>query len=180
MKKNRIVVLSAILLGVFALSGCELWKAAKEITKNVWTKKTVQSKSVSSDDDSGKTFDVDVYMYYTDEAKKVNGISLGKGLNVLLETDANNAEFFGRSLASYTVFTFAPGETIEKDDEGSGKKSFKVTDDAWAAAYGLGLVEKNKEPKCLSNRDYEELSDILDPDSWKEYMAEKLIELLLG
>lgn len=182
MKKFRIAALVALVFGVFTLTGCgDLWNAAKVVTKNKWTTKTVSTTAVGAAKDSANKYNINVYLYYTDEAKTVGNLSLGKGLNVLIEADAGNANFFGDSIstASYAIKTFAPGETISNNEEGSAKKEFKVTDDAWAGAYALGLVTPSGEP-LSANGSYELLTDKLSAEYWKEFMAEKIIDLLLG
>jgi len=177
MKKNRIFILAALVAAVMSFTGCgDLWKAAKEVTKNKWTMVTVQSTAVESTDSSSQKYNLNVYLYYTDEDSTEGNLSLGKGLNVLIEADAGNAKFFGDeiSTASYAIKTFGPGESIS-----NGDKKFTVSDDAWAAAYALGLVKSSDAPSSKSGN-YDPLSEKLRADYWKEFMAEKIIDFLLG
>lgn len=179
MKKNKIFMIAALIASVFAFTGCgELWDAAKGVTKNKWTKVTVKSKA-ANEDMSDTEYDLDVYLYYTDENKSEGNIDLQAGLNVLIEANAGNAKFFGSEMttASYAIKTFAPNTEISDAD---GKKSFKVNDDAWAAAYALGMVKSSGAPKAKSDSSYTDVREKLSADYWKEFMAEKIIEFLLG
>lgn len=182
MKKFRISVLLALVLSVFAFTSCNIWGEIKGLAKNKWTKVEVNSSAMDDQSSAGgRTYNLNVYFYYTDTVKREGNLQLGKGLNVLVEADAGNAQFFGESIstASYAIKTFAPNEEISSGT-GSDKKTFKVTDDAWAAAYAIGAVKSSSAPESSKSSAYNDVQGLVSEEYWKQFMAEKIIEFLLG
>lgn len=184
MKKNKIFMIAALIAGVLALTGCDLFGAVAEVTQDKWCKKTI----------SYSDKPVDVYLYYTNKDNTSEGrIDLVKGLNIVVEATGPSVTIFGEQVGGkyYVTKSIPKGSDVADlakeagadNDSAAIKKGLKINDATWLAAYELFKAdEKNvSAPESASfSGGYEKPSDMLQADFWREMLAEKLIEILLG
>lgn len=182
MKKFRLAALAALVFGVFTLTGCaDLWGAAQKISQDKWCKKTVSY-------GDGKS--VEVYMYYTNTATSTGKIDLPVGLTIVVEAKGNSVKLFGESITSGEVYAtkhIAKGKSLasaaDADDGNSSASKFVISDSSWFGAYEMfktGEKDVSAPASSSSSSGYDNITDLADASFWKELLAEKLIDLLLG
>ncbi|MBP3709272.1 MAG: hypothetical protein J6I73_02520 [Treponema sp.] len=128
------------------------------------------------------------YFYYSSNGsysgiELKDGLTIGKGLNVVLTTSSSSAVVGTLTNAKFAFKTFAENDKI--DDSG---KNIVVSPTTWQAAVIASMLLENKKqritqsstPICVRKTDntYSKITDIEDT-SWKKIIAMILIESLL-
>lgn len=174
MRKFRIAAVIALVMSVFALSGCDM---IKELSYNKWCTKKVTVKEQP----------VDVYFYWaTKDAGK-----LKSGLNVVVMAKGEAVTIMGEELTSgkyYIIKNIPDGSTVdsiddsELDEKFAEVKNAKITSGRWAACYATMFKKESRNvaaPVCLSDSTWETPKDAASFNI-KQIIADALLAMLEG
>lgn len=179
MKKFRIAAFIALVMSVFCLSGCQrMAELLKEDSQGKWCARQITYKNQAAN----------VFFYFSEKSTTVSGHTFKPGLTIVVaNTQASDTKVFGvdvtENKALYAVKTFELNETLPLGKKSA--KSFVVNSSAWMVAYQLFDSKSNNVsvPACLNSGAYKnvaELKEYADVQFWKELLAEKLVDFLLG